>query len=149
MFSALVCGLHSPWWGALNRLPQVPGAGWVKEGEVAWMGAGPQEASCFHRDKGLSGCILGRNLSHTSWFCSQRARENDKLTFALRSWSIASDETGCVSGGGGFEEHEMTKRQPRFDFELCSLTVLDQGWFMGSFIQSAGSLLMIIITMCI
>lgn len=70
-FSAPVCGLRSPWWGALNRLPQVPGAGEVKEGEVAWMGAGPQEASCFHRDKGLSGCILGRNLSHTSWFCSR------------------------------------------------------------------------------
>lgn len=71
MFSSPVCGLRGPWWGALNRLPQVLGARLGEGGgEVAWMGAGPQEASCFHRDKKLSGCILGRNLSHTSWFCS-------------------------------------------------------------------------------
>lgn len=32
-----------------------------------------------------------------------------------------------MSGVGGFEEHKMTKRQPGFDFEPCSLIVLDPG----------------------
>lgn len=32
---------------------------------------------------------------------------------------------------GGFEEHKMTKRQPGFDFELCSLIVLDRGLIYG------------------
>lgn len=146
MFSVPVCGLHSPWWGALNRLPQVLGAGGWRGG-VVWMGAGPQEASCFHRDKGLSGCILGRNLSHTSWFCSwwvkrkwQTNLRPEKLIDSFR-W-----DRMCVCGYG---EHKTTKRRPGFYFQLCSLTALDQGWFMGSFIPSAGSLLMMILTMCI
>lgn len=44
---------------------------------VALMDTGPQEAFCFHRDKGLWGCILGRNPSHFRVLFTTRLERSD------------------------------------------------------------------------